>query len=478
MFIGREAELQRLKEFQGRKTAGIIVVSGRRRIGKSTLIEYFGKKSRFLEFYGLAPSEGITTQDQLDHFGELVGLAFNVPSFKFNDWNSAFSTLAGFTSKGKVIIFLDEISWMANKEKDFPGKLKGAWDTKFKLNPQLTLILCGSVTSWIQENILNNKGFMGRVSLTINLEEMPLSDANKFWKKMAVSAYEKFKVLGVTGGIPRYLEEIQPEQTAEQNIKRLGFSKGGLLVDEFDKIFSDIFGAQADEYKQIVRHLTHGSLSTSDLCQKLCIEPTGGFSKKIDTLKQSGFLSRDYVWNGNRKQPKLSRYRLKDNYLRFYLRYIEPKKHLIEENVYDNLHLEDLPEWHAIMGLQFENLVLNNIHPIQQLLQIPPSSILSAAPYFQPASKRREGCQIDLLIQCRYCFYVCEIKFAANISTEVISDVTQKIGRLNFSKETSIRPVLIYQGKLSSAVVNANFFTHLISFDQLLIRVKTKGCFC
>lgn len=468
MFFGRDAELIKLKEFQARKTAGIIVVSGRRRIGKSTLIEYFGKKSRFLEFYGLPPSEGLSSQDQLDHFGQLMGLAFNLPPMNFHDWNSAFTMLAGLTTKGKVIIFLDEISWMAHKEKDFPGKLKGVWDTKFKLNPSLTLILCGSVTSWIQDNILNNRGFMGRVSLTLTLEEMPLYDANKFWGKRLISPYEKFKVLCVTGGVPRYLEEIQPEKTAEQNIKRLGFTKGGILVDEFDKIFRDIFGSQAEEFKHIVRLLANSSLSTGDLCDKLNIEPTGGFSKKIDILSQSGFLTRDYVWNGNHKHTKLSKYRLKDNYLRFYLKYIEPKKHLIEQNIYDNLHLEDLPEWHTVMGLQFENLVLNNLPTLQQLLQISPSSVLSAAPYFQPVSKRRKGCQIDLLIQCRYCMYVCEIKFSPHISADVISEVSEKIGRLKFPKEISIRPVLIYQGKLSPAISNANFFSHLIPFDQFL----------
>ena len=110
MFIGREEELEQLKEFKKRKVAGIIVCCGRRRIGKSTLIEHFGERTRFLEFYGLAPREQLTNKDQLDHFGELMGLKFNIPAMKFDNWNQALTTLAELTSEGRVIIFLNLIN--------------------------------------------------------------------------------------------------------------------------------------------------------------------------------------------------------------------------------------------------------------------------------------------------------------------------------------------------------------------------------
>jgi len=163
---------------------------------------------------------------------------------------------------------------------------------------------------------------MGRVSLTIRLEELPLYDANQFWENRSISSYEKFKVLGVTGGIPRYLEEIRPELTAEENIKKMCFSKGGILVEEFDKIFHDIFEKKADSYKKIVQTLTLGRLEIKEICEKLNIEPSGTISKELQTLMLSGFIARDYVWNNGEKKAKLSKYRLKDNYLRFYLKYI------------------------------------------------------------------------------------------------------------------------------------------------------------
>lgn len=468
MFIGREEELRLLREFRKRKVAGIIVCCGRRRIGKSTLIEHFGEHTRFIELYGLAPREQLTNEDQLDHFGELLGLKFNISAMKFANWNQALTTLAGLTAEGRIIIFLDEISWMAGRDKDFAAKLKGIWDTKFKKNNELILVLCGSVSSWIQENILNDKGFMGRVSLTINLEEMPLYDANKFWGKRLISPYEKFKVLCVTGGVPRYLEEIHPEQTAEQNIKRMCFSKGGILVEEFDKIFNDIFGHRSEDYKTIIKLLVHGALDQTELCEKLGIVQTGGFSKILNVLQQSGFIARDYTWDGNVKRSKIYKYRLRDNYLRFYLKYIDPKKELINQGLYQDLHLEELPEWQTIMGLQFENLVLNNLSAIQRLLQISPTSVLSASPYYQHKTLRKEACQIDLLIQTKHTLYVCEIKFRKQIPLSVVEEVKEKINKLKVPKTTSIRPVLIYEGELSANVNSENFFSHLIPFAELL----------
>ena len=467
MFFGREKELELLRDLKNRNVAGMVVCSGRRRIGKSTLIEHFGEKTKFFEFYGLAPRENLSNKDQLEHFGEQLGLNFNIPPMKFDNWNQALNTLAGLTSKGPLIIFLDEISWMAGKDKDFASKLKGIWDTKFKKNKQLLLVICGSVSSWIQDNILNDKGFMGRISLTLHLEELPLHEANKFWGNQLVSSYEKFKILCVTGGVPRYLEEVQPKHTAEQNIKRLCFSKGGILVEEFYKIFRDIFEKKKEEYTSIVNELAEGR-EMSELCQRQGIRQTGGFSKKMNTLTASGFVAKDCVWAGAKKQPKHFKLRLKDNYLRFYLKYIRPKKELIDQGIYHELYLEDLPGWETMMGLQFENLVLNNLSSIIHLLKIPPSSILSAAPYFQRLTKRGESCQIDLLIQTKHTLYVCEIKFRTKISIDVIDEVAKKIHSLKTPKILSIRPVLIYEGELAPKVQQDDFFSHIISFNELL----------
>ena len=472
-FVGREWELQKLRDFAKRKTAGLIVCQGRRRIGKSTLIEHFSLKehpdTRFIELYGLAPRENIENKSQLEHFGELLGLCFELPPFKLYDWNQAFDALAELTQKERTIILLDEISWMAAGDKDFAGKLKGAWDTKFKKNNELILFLCGSVTTWIEENILKDKGFMGRVSLTLTLDELSLRDCNHFWNKNSlISSYEKFKLLGVTGGVPRYLEEIDPKKSAEENIKRLCFDKEGVLFDEFDKIFEDIFGKRAREYRQIVQVLTNGHLEIKDICKRLGIASSGAFIKKLNQLCLSGFLSHDHVWNLQGRKMQASKYRLKDNYLRFYLKYVNPKRELITKGLYEELYLEELPEWEVIMGLQFENLVLNQLKQIVSILKIPPASILSASPYFQKATARIQGCQIDLLIHTKYTLYVCEIKFKRRIGKEIIDEVISKIQKLKIPSTLTVRPVLLYEGELSNLVLRENFFSHAIKFDELL----------
>lgn len=472
-FIGREWELQKLQEFSKRKRAGLIVCRGRRRIGKSTLIEHFSlhdrQDAKFIELYGLAPRENLEEKSQLEHFGELLGLEFGLPPFHLTNWNMAFDALASLTQNGRYIILLDEISWMADQDKDFAGKLKGIWDTKFKKNDQLLMFLCGSVTTWIEENILQDKGFMGRVSLTLTLEELSLSECNQFWNKNSlISPYEKFKILGVTGGVPRYLEEIEPTKSAEANIKSLCFDKEGVLFNEFDKIFHDIFGKRAGEYRQIVQILTNGHFEINEICNKLGISASGAFIKKLNQLALSGFLAHDYVWNLQGKKTQSSKYRLKDNYLRFYLKYIEPKKDLIEKGLYQELYLEELPEWEMMMGLQFENLVLNNLQKIIHLLKIPPSSIISASPYFQKETGRNKACQVDLLIHTKYTLYVCEVKFKRKIGKDVIDEMMAKLSKIKVPSTMTVRPILIYEGELSNQVPRENFFSHIIKLDELL----------
>jgi AAA+ ATPase superfamily predicted ATPase len=150
MFIGRENELRLLNGLFDLKKATIAVCAGRRRIGKSTLIQQFGKKAKlFLEFQGLPPREGVSKKDQLNSFSEQLAKQTNLPKLNLESWYQAFSLLNNVIRDETTVILLDEISWMATRDKDFAGQLKIAWDTEFKHHPRLILVLCGSVSSWI-----------------------------------------------------------------------------------------------------------------------------------------------------------------------------------------------------------------------------------------------------------------------------------------------------------------------------------------
>ena len=243
-FIGRKSELALLERCAQSKIANLIVIEGRRRIGKSRLADEFGKKKNYYTFTGLAPKAGMTAQIQRDEFARRLGSYFSLPGLQANDWGDLFTILAKQCSHDAAVILFDEISWMGMHDVTFLSKLRNAWDREFKPNHRLTMILCGSISVWIDKNILSSTGFVGRVNHVIHLDELPLDDCMKFWRgQKNISAYEKLKYLSITGGVPLYLENLNPSITSEENIRQLCFTSGGLLVREFDNIFSDLFGS-------------------------------------------------------------------------------------------------------------------------------------------------------------------------------------------------------------------------------------------
>ena len=392
-YIGREDELKLLSGLWQKKTASLVICKGRRRVGKSRLIQEFGKTAKtFLEFQGLPPQESTTNQDQLNAFAMQLSRQSKLPKLHLTNWAEAFSLINSIVGREKTVLFLDEISWMGKFDKNFSGYLKIAWDTEWKKHLNLIVVLCGSVSSWIDKNILNNTGFLGRVSLEITLQELPLQQCNKFWgaKSDRISSTEKIKILSVIGGIPRYLEEINTNLSAEENIKRLCFTKEGILFSEFDQIFSDIFFKRAQNYKEIIRTLVLGRKTLSEISQFLKKEKSGHLSEYLQDLVLSGFLAVDQTYSlKTTRATRKVKYRLKDNYLRFYLKYIEPKKNQIQQGLcsVSQLELESFIDWDTIMGFQFENLILNNLSGILQLLSINPNLVRSASPYFQKKTK-------------------------------------------------------------------------------------------
>ncbi len=468
-FYGRERELGMLKELQDSKVARLVVVRGRRRIGKSRLAEKFGELfDRHLTFVGLPPEEDVSAEIQRRHFANELEKQTGQFNVRFDDWDFLFETLSLVTSQGKVLIVLDEINWMGCLDPAFLGKLKTAWDLHFKKNPKLVLLLSGSMSAWIEKHILRSTGFFGRIALDIVLQELPLYQCNHFWRPLEkrTAALEKFKVLSITGGVPLYLESINPKLSAEENIRRLCFRKEGLLFLEFDRIFSDVFGKRAPRYKKIIATLSQGPADQMKILNMIRADKSGMYSEYLEDLVKTGYLARDYTWNlKSGRFSKLSHYRLCDNYLRFYLRYIEPSKPSIEQN------RDLLPAgWTTMMGLQFENLVLNNRSAIQHLLGIQPAEIKIDNPYFQRATKKRAGLQIDYLIQTRFnTLYICEIKFSKDrIGLEIIKEMRQKIKALDMPRGYSVRPVLIHTNGVKEEVEEHDFFSHIIDFSQLL----------
>lgn len=471
-FIGRAKELESLKGLLRKKSASLVVIRGRRRIGKSRLAEEFASSSSFSKaiiLSGIPPQAGVTAEDQRAEFLRQLQ-EYRLPIYRSDDWGNLFFDLAQECQKGRVLIVLDEITWMGSQDPTFLPKLKTAWDRYFKHNPQCVMILSGSNSAWISKNILSSTGFFGRVSLRLLLEELTLPECNMFWEGTSgtISAYEKFKILLVTGGVPRYLEELRPDLSSEANLQRLCFDSEGLLFREFDQIFHDLFQKQGPFYKQIVENLIDSPLSTTELAAKLDRSRGGDLSGALTELMESGFLARDFTWSiATGKKLESSRYRVRDNYLRFYLKYILPHKEQIEST-----HLQRFPlGWASIMGVQFENLVLNNGFLVCKILGISPEDVVVANTYFQTSTARRKGCQIDYLIQTRFCYlYACEVKFRQGvIGKEVIEEVEEKLRRLQLPRGFSCRPVLIHVNGVSDDVIDSGYFARIIDLSDLLV---------
>lgn len=285
------------------------------------------------------------------------------------------------------------------------------------------------------------------------------------------SSYEKFKILSVTGGIPWYIEQIQGQFTADENIKRQCFTRGGILTDEFDKIFHELFDKRDALYKKIITSIANGPRTLDEIAKETNYPKSGRLSEYLTHLIDSGFLSRDHTWSlKTGKSLDLFVYRLSDNYIRFYLKYISPKKAQIQAKQIAKITLTNLPGWESMMGLQFENLVVNNRHEIYKLLKINPEDVIYDNPFFQKKTTRQKGCQVDFLIQTKYkTLYVFEIKFSKNmLKRDVIDEVKEKISRMSIPRGIAVLPVLVHVNEVADSVLDEDYFYFVINFSDFL----------
>ena len=256
---------------------------------------------------------------------------------------------------------------------------------------------------------------------------------------------------------------------ANANISKLCFRPGGLLVDEFDEIFDDSLDENLGFKKKLLMALAEGAKSPSELAESLQVEVGGFISGNLAGLETAGFVAKDEGINPqNGKRSSLVRYRISDNYTRFYLKYIEPNRSLIKRGAYNFMSVEQLPGWNPILGLQFESLICNNLVGVLKALDLDRTLLLSAAPYRQGETKRLKGCQIDLLLQTRRAVYVIEIKRRKSIGEEIVDEVREKMARLKVRRGMSVIPVLIYEGHVSARVEADGFFARMIPAEDIL----------
>lgn len=456
-FIGRKSEIETAKRLLQQEGSRILVINGRRRIGKSTLASKIAEGYKFFNFSGLAPEE---SADQLSNFLKQLSQQTGNSYEDCADWDDVlFAFSKEISETEKTVVLLDEISWMAHGDPNFIGKLKNWWDLHIS-HKNVLLIFCGSVSTWIEKNILNSTAFYGRISAIIRLQQLSISDSVALLKERGFRypAFEFFKVLAVTGGVPWYLEQLNPQISANKNIENLCFNPSGILNFEFEKIFNDVFSRYGDIYRKILQELSNGMRTLSQIRTAVNYPNGGRLSLLMENLIISGFVSKHSLWSfKSKKLSNISLYRISDPYIRFYLKYIQKNQQASLPAGFDSM-----------IGIQMESLLLQNNQAIFDLLKV--EEPLIDGPYIQKPIAEKKGCQIDYLIQTKNnMLYVCEIKFRKTVvGTEVIDEVKEKINRLVIPRGMAVVPVLFHIGDLSSEIYESNYFYKIVDMNELL----------
>ncbi len=417
----------------------------------------------------------MSERDQLEFFASKLsaqtGCERTVPA----DWFSAFVRLdRELRGRERTVVLLDEISWMAQYSLTFPEILKNAWDDLFKRHPRLVLVLCGSVSSWIRDSIVENRAYVGRRSLDMVVHELQPAECVKFWGRKAarIDPREIVDVLSVTGGVPRYLEEINPSLSAVDNIRKLCFMPKSLLREDFDDMFNDVIAEQPKFSARVLRTFVDGAKTATEVASALKIEKGGDVTAAIENLVEAGFLAETGRINPEtRRELRERRFRLRDNYARFYLKCVEPHKRIIDDGAFSFASLHELDGYDSVMGLAFENLVVNNYRLLIPHLHLEGAIITSAGPYMRRPAKGargRCGCQVDLMLQTRRTIYVVEVKRMNEIGREIISEVDKKVRAIKRPVGVSVRTALVYDGHLSPVARSDGYFDAIVQFSQLL----------
>jgi len=394
--IGRKQEIRRLRELHKSNKPEFVAVFGRRRVGKTYLVREMFEKKFVFNLTGLANGN---IQKQLINFSyalqQVSEQEFPVP----NSWIEAFEQLISYLktcNKKRKVIFIDEISWLDTHKSDFLMALEHFWNGWACSKRGIMLIVCGSATSWIVNNLINNHGGLyNRVTASVELAPFTLQETKLFLKSKNIhwSHYQIAEIYMVIGGIPFYLEKLQQGSSVPQNIDRIFFSKNAELKTEFKRLFSSLF-KHAENYEKFVEIL---AVNRYGLTRKEILEKTGMKSgNKITTilnnLEYSGFI-RPYSQPTKKSEKKTEIiYQLVDMFSLFYFRFMH-NNNFRDEKFWTNTI--NKPQHNAWAGLSFEVVCLLHIKEIKKKLEI---LGVQSSEYAWRSKNSEPAVQIDLLL--------------------------------------------------------------------------------
>lgn len=427
LFIGREKEQLLLKEYINSDQSEFVAVYGRRRVGKTYLIQQvIGNDYAFY----VAGMNNVTMRIQLKNF--MQGIRRKQPEVPLaKTWLDAFIALENYLESlpsGKKIVFIDEMPWMDTPRSNFISGLEHFWNSWASWRDNIKLIVCGSATSWIINNLIKNRGGLhNRVTHKIPLKPFTLKECQAYFTASGfrLSTKQIAECYMVLGGVPYYLSKMNKGEGVAQNIDRLVFAEDGELHDEFQSLYSSLYKNAGNHIKIVTALATKGKgLTRQEIIEKTKLPDNGKFSLMLEELESCGFI-RSYepfmMANGNRgrderKSPD-TLYQLVDPFTLFHFQ-VAKKADAHDANYWSNSQNSHL--YSTWSGLSFEMLCLNHIEQIKTALGI---SGISANVFTWLGKDKLRSAQIDMLIdRADRTINICEMKFYGKPYTMTAKD--------------------------------------------------------
>jgi len=469
MFFGRETELDLMKAKYASPKSELAVIYGRRRIGKTSLINQFVENKPYLfTFEGI---EGERSEYQINQFANKLIAGTGDPfleSTSIRNWDTAFTYLTEKIIKikrrqKKFILFFDEIQWMASGRSRLIATIKYFWDNFWK-DQNVMLILCGSIASFMVKKVISSKALYGRISTEILLKGLMPHEASKIFKgKRGKEEILKYQL--IFGGVPKYLEDIDLNRSVSENINALCFSANSTMINEIGKIFYSQF-RKAENYPRIVNLLKNRLFTLDEIASHLGKKSGGSLRQALRDLENAEII-KSYVSFDKNWKTKFRKYRLSDEYLIFYFKFIEPHLGIISERIQTNLFelitKDNLNIW---FGFAFERFCVKHALYLAQLMGFA-NQVISFAPYF---SKDQDSFQVDLIYKrADNVITVCEVKYRSKeIKTDVIREMERKILLLKKPRGYTVEKALISLYGPDKHLETSGYFNHLLRLDDII----------
>jgi uncharacterized protein len=406
--VGRDREVEIFDELMATEQAKLVILVGRRRVGKTFLINELFKNKMAFSYIGTYNAtkesnfEKFTTQ--LHQFSKN-----NLPIASPSNWFQAFNLLSNLLtdkSKKRKVIFFDEFPWIDSHKSNFLNEFSYWWNNWASKNNVL-VIICGSAASWMIKNIVRSKGGLhNRVSLTLTIEPFTLTETEKFFqsKRIELSRHQLIQIYMVTGGIPFYLEAIKRGDSPAKAIHDLCFTKNGILAKEYETLYRSLFD-NPDRHLAIIAALSTKwmGLTRQELIDLTKLPNGGSFTNTLYELQASGFILEIPPMD---KQKKETIFRLIDEFSLFYHHFMMKGNRIKDFNFTTND--KNFEIW---SGYAFENICIKHSNSIKVALGI--SGIKSSvSSYYKQNGKDQKGLQIDMLLdRSDNCINLFEIKF-------------------------------------------------------------------